>query len=263
MQKSGTEVIVLLVASSLLVLFLVIIIGSTIFISQKRKFRNRQKLIDIQTAYEQEILKTRLEIQTQTFETISRELHDNVGTILSMANVHMKTIPEMLDPLEQYKIKEAILLLNEAIDDLRDISHSLNPEWLDRMSMQEAIGKEMTRISNLHLLEVHIDMKGEEFIIPARDKIIIFRVVQEIVNNILHHAGAANLWMSMDFENGLMLIRIRDDGKGFDKHLVMKKDGIGLKNIFNRADMINAKVDLESTHGMGTTYSLSYMNKDL
>jgi glucose-6-phosphate-specific signal transduction histidine kinase len=96
MQESGTEVIVLLIVSTIVVLILVAIIMSTLVISQKRKFRNRQKMEEMRSAYEREILKTQLEIQTQTFESISRELHDNVGVLISLASVNMKTMPPRL-----------------------------------------------------------------------------------------------------------------------------------------------------------------------
>lgn len=258
MQEPNTEVIVLLFASSIVVIILVAIIGGTLFISQKRKFINRKKISDLRYAFEQEILKTQLEIQSQTFETISRELHDNVGTIVSMANVYLQTLPAMNDLSDQNKIMQAGILLNEAIDALRDISHSLNTEWLEKLSIKEAVENEIDKIRRSNLYEVDVESAGIEFSIPVKDKMIIFRVIQEMLNNIIRHSDASEVAIRILFENSLLKIRIKDNGKGFDSVAVLEKKGMGLQNIFTRARMINMIVELESSPGKGTNYELSY-----
>src|SRR5690242_20981737 len=91
MPDKFSEVVLILVGSTFIILVLVVLVITVLFINQKRKFRHRLELSDLRNEYDRELLQAQLEIQSQTFETISRELHDNVGTLLSIAMVHLRS----------------------------------------------------------------------------------------------------------------------------------------------------------------------------
>src|SRR5688572_1436459 len=98
MQNNLQEVTLILIASSVIILMLTIIIIAALFINQKRKFRFRQQMEDQKKLFDQEILRTQLEIQTQTFETISHELHDNVSNTLAAALLNLNMLEKDGEP---------------------------------------------------------------------------------------------------------------------------------------------------------------------
>ena len=108
-----SEVVLILVGSTLIILLLIGLIVLALFISQKRKFRYRQQLLDIKYQNEQEVLRAQLETQAQTFQTISQELHDNVGTIMSIAIVHSKAAASALP--DNKNLTESSKLLEEGL----------------------------------------------------------------------------------------------------------------------------------------------------
>jgi glucose-6-phosphate-specific signal transduction histidine kinase len=116
MQDKLSEVTLILIGSTLIILILTGLIIISLFISQKRKFRHHQEKLDMKNNFDNELLRSRLEIQSQAFESISRELHDNVGTLISIAMVHVKSQGERKNGEDISKRDEVTSLLNEAMD---------------------------------------------------------------------------------------------------------------------------------------------------
>ena len=119
MPQELSEVVLILVGSTFVILLLISLIIVALFISQKRKFRHRHELAVLKNTYEQEVLRTQLETQMQTFETISQELHDNVGTLVSMAMVHLNSTESTA--VQRMHWEETNKLLDEAMNILREV----------------------------------------------------------------------------------------------------------------------------------------------
>ena len=199
-----------------------------------------------------------LEIQLQSFESISRELHDNVGTLISIAMVHIRSLDGVRES-ERQKITEADSLLNEAMDTLRDISRSLNPENINRLGWQKSFIFELDRIRKTNLFTIRYTEEGEPFIIGLNKQIIIFRILQETLNNIVKHSNGNYIDIHIRFSNPEVIITLKDDGRGFDKELAdLSAQGSGIKNMLARAAMLPAVLDIEGGIGTGTLVKLSY-----
>jgi signal transduction histidine kinase len=239
------------------------VIIATLFISQKRKFRHRLELTDLKNDYDRELLKAQLEIQTNTFETISRELHDNAGTILSIATVHLKSIEDNGDVKTRAKILEVESLLNEAMDLMRDISRSLNPENIKRIGWQQSFVSELERISRAKLFSIETSITGTPFPMEGTRQIILFRMLQEAINNIVKHSEATKVQVNIEYGQNKMEIAVSDNGKGIDKESSQGSDGSGLRNMKARALMLPAQLDVYSQVGKGTTITIRYNREDL
>jgi two-component system NarL family sensor kinase len=258
-MPSNFEVTLILIASTATILLLTGFIVLSLFISQKRKYRFRQEKLSMKNNFDQELLRSRLEIQSQAFESISRELHDNVGTLISIALVHIKSLPSGLQETEKQKIMEADDLLNEAMDTLRDISRSIHPENIGRLGWQQSFIAELERIRKTNMFTVNYSQEGEPVQIQLEKQVIIFRILQESLNNIVRHSNGNHINSHICFSGGEVNITITDDGVGFDEDPAnLVGDGSGIRNMISRAAMLPAILTIKNGPTSGGMVSLTY-----
>lgn len=258
MPEELSEVTLILFTSTAIILLLTGLIVFSLFIQQRRKYRFRQEKLAMQNNFDQELLRSHLEIQTQAFESISRELHDNVGTIISIAMVHIQSLDASTEK-EQQTLTQACNLLDEGLDILRDISRSIHPENISRLGWQNAFIAELERIRKINLFEVHYSAEGEPITIELGKQVIIFRILQESLNNIVKHSNGNNITVHIRFNQDYVIIRIEDDGEGLKKHTdKLGSQGSGLRNMIARAAMLPAILQIENGPTLGTVITLSY-----
>ncbi len=207
---------------------------------------------EMKKIYEKTILQSQIEIQEQTFRHISQEIHDNVGQILSLVSLNVSSMPTT-DIEKRTFTRE---LVAKAVADLRDISKSLNPERIQVLELVHTIKHELDLLEksgNYHIeLLVNNPIEG----LSAERKIILFRMIQEVMNNIIKHAKASSIKIVLDQNEESDLISIIDDGIGFSQEWPMNQ-GIGLSNIKKRGEMIKTSVTIESILNRGTTVNFS------
>ena len=140
--------------------------------------------------YEKQLLKSQLiEIQELTFNQISQEIHDNVGQLLSLARIQINIMNES-ENFNRNMLNEVKENIGNAMTDLRDIARSLNSERIRNASIIEAVVIEMERISKSGVIRARVLAEGVECGMNEQKKFILFRVIQECVQNILKHAGS-------------------------------------------------------------------------
>ena len=236
-------------------LALFIVFFALLFNNKKNKLIKDKRLM--KANFEQELLQTQLEIQEQTIKTISQEIHDNVGQVLSLAKLNLNTLSFSEGADKQQKIENSISLVGKAINDLRDLSRSMNGDKIADLGLQEAIENELKIIQNTGQFSTNITITGKPYKLKAQNEMVIFRIVQESLNNILKHSKAQNIVADINYEPDLYKLFIRDDGSGFEvSSLEAGKTGIGLKNMQSRAALIGAVFSIESAGHTGTTVSI-------
>jgi two-component system, NarL family, sensor kinase len=209
---------------------------------------------------QQELLRTQLEIQEQTLKNISQEIHDNIGQVLSLAKLNLNRMdPSKPNDLEE-KIKDSKNLVGKAIQDLRDLSKTLNTDNIESIGLLKAIGYELDMIGKTGSHQTDLKTKGNIIRLDAQKELILFRIVQEVLNNILKHADAGNISVQANYESRQLELVIDDDGNGFDLNPLNDPDnqaaGLGIRNMHNRAKMIGADFSISSTLGEGTKVKL-------
>jgi len=259
MPEKFSEVTLILFASTLIILLLTGLVVVSLFINQRRKYRFHREKFEMKTNFDRELLRSHLEIQSQAFESISRELHDNVGTLISIAMVHIRSMS--VPVAETEKISEVDGLLNEAMDSLRDISRSINPENINRLGWQKSFVAELDRVRKTKLFNVQYSEEGLPFSIEIQKQTIIFRILQETLNNIVKHSCGNQIYAHVGFVNNIVSVTIRDDGKGFETG--QPGEGAGIKNMRSRAAMLPAVLDIESGVKSGTIVKLTYTEPTL
>lgn len=256
MQKEKLDIVFAIMAASTFVLLLVIAAFMLFRIYLKRKNKLVLEQERMRTRFEQTLLHSKLEIQEETFTHIGREIHDNIGQVLSLARINLNTMATA----DEQKVNLIDDLMGKAITDLRNLSHSLdtdlirNTGWIkaaERMFL--ALEKSGTCKLNFHAEENLPDLGNEK-------PIILFRMIQEILNNIIKHAKASQVKFEASHREGKIDILIQDNGTGFDPSEIEK--GAGLQNLQTRAKMIDANLYIHTAlagavPGSGTTVTIS------
>ena len=221
--------------------------------NKKKKFIQEKQ--NLQVLFQQQLLQSQLEMQEQTFNIISQEIHDNVGQSLSLAKVQLNIL-ERGGTLNISLLAETKDSVSKAMTDLRDIAKSLNSERIQQSSLPEIITQELTRVSRSGLLLTNIHLEGDEQNLQEQKKLIVFRIVQEALQNILKHSGARNVDIFFRYNIDFLYIIITDNGKGFDKRLFTIKDGLGLGNMMKRASLIGGEAQIDSILNEGTKITI-------
>ncbi len=223
--------------------------------NKKNQLHHKEKQI-IQANFNQTLLQSQLEIQEQTFNTISREIHDNVGQILSLTKVQLNII-EHGDTINKPLLIEAKENISKALTDLRDIAKGLSSDHISILGLIKSVDLESQRINRSGFLKLRFQVNGKEQFIDQQKQLILFRVIQECLQNIIKHAAASHVFLNFNFGPSQFFIEIEDDGKGFD-FLHEQKDhhGLGLLNIFKRIEMIGGTATIKSQLTMGTKVKL-------
>jgi signal transduction histidine kinase len=209
----------------------------------------------LKAQFEQTILQTQLEIQEQTFKNISQEIHDNIGQTLSLAKLNINTMdPDKRDELEE-KIHSSSQLITKAIQDLRDLSKSMNTDLVVEMGLARSIEYEAQLFEKAGVYAVQFQVQGHYTKLPPQHELILFRIFQEAMNNIIKHAAASEIHIRLYCRDPFVL-EIQDNGKGFDSTALLQNErqwaGLGLRNMKSRAALIGAQYHIESTAGTGT-----------
>jgi signal transduction histidine kinase len=232
MDSLSQEITIIVIASAF---FLMVAIGIIIIIliHQKKQLRYVYEKQELQSQFQKELLKTRLEVRDETLDKLSKELHDNIGQLMSTAKVLIGTARRNLpDSLETLHL--AGETMTTAITELRMLSKSLNTDWLEKFSFFENLRTEAARINASK--EYTMSVSYPESIDMVTDhQLMLFRIVQEAFQNSLKHGMAShiNIKVEQNERNHLSVI-IEDDGKGFDVQDTSRL-GLGITNIKNRA----------------------------
>lgn len=245
------EILAVIITVVVLFMALLCVMVLIMFNHQRRKFRYREEKKAMSEAYQKQLLESRLEMQEETFDSISREIHDNVGQLLSLVKVQLNIAEQNgvsnLDLLTDIKTN-----VGQAMTDLRDIAKSLSSERLQWIPLTQAVSQELQRIGRNGLMQCYLHTEGEERTLPEQNKTIAFRVVQESLQNILKHAQATEIKVLFDFADIGLGIYIHDNGVGFDTEKAAT-GGLGLQNIKTRAALMGGHADIKSNSGEGTT----------
>lgn len=218
---------------------------------QLQQFKDQQLL---KSNYEQALFNTQLEIQEQTFKTISQEIHDNIGQVLSLAKMNLATADIEQEHKSAEKVHMAKDLVSKAIQDLRDLSRTLNTEIIASMGLLRAIETELQMIQKAASIETEMNIEGTVSRLEPQKELILFRIVQEALHNVIKHSNARQVTVDAVYSNQYLYLKISDDGHGFS--ISEETAGSGLRNMQSRAKLIGAEWNI-SSNGQGTLINIS------
>lgn len=250
------EVFISVLACSAIFVVLTAVIFIFLLKYAKRRRLQELQMLELRQAFQEQSLQSQIEIQEHTFQAISQEIHDNVGQVLSLAKVQANILRERKD--HQPELVEALKdNIGKALQDLRDLAHGLNHDRLRYIDIHEAIAHEAARISRTGRLQVAANSRGSKQELQDQKKLILFRVVQECLQNCLKHAAATNIDIFCNYGQDDITIDIRDNGIGFDNKVLVGSKGQGLATIRKRVELAGGKYNIDSVINQGTHITLT------
>lgn len=204
--------------------------------------------------HRQERLNGILEATERERKSLSYELHDGVNQVLTTCKLLLES--EINSGNQSAYVKRTFKLIQEVINNLRELSHELNPSELGNEGLYEAAQELVERINATGKIEVTTHVKGFTFLkdLCPQLSLSLFRIMQEALTNIMKHAHAKKVFINLVSSTGAVDLEIGDDGKGFNRH--NEKMGLGLKSIYTRAEAAGGKAYIESSPGKGTLLSV-------
>ncbi len=205
---------------------------------------------------EAQLLKTQLELQEQTLQHISQEIHDNIGQALTFVKLNINTIDLYKMEETQDKLTESKELITKAIQDLRNVAKTINTDFIKEAGLAACIEYQLHFLEKTGLYTTRFQMSESWCKSLPETELVLFRVVQELLNNIVKHAEATIIEVKLECFSGKLLITVGDNGKGFlpsEQVLTDGEKGLGLGNMNRRIAIIQGKILIDSTPGSGTT----------
>ncbi len=221
---------------------------------------NRNKLKQ-EAKLQEEILKQQqlasravLEAEEKERQRIGLDLHDGVGQMMSAAKINLSSFLsdiEVPNEEERLRVDNILSLIDESCKEVRAVSHSMMPNALLKAGLASAVREFLNRIDS-KVLEVNLYTEGLDERLDTTIETVLYRVIQESVNNVIKHSGASRLDISIIKDEDGLSATIEDNGKGFDTSDASIRNGIGLKNIETRINYLKGEVNIDSSPGHGT-----------
>lgn len=213
--------------------------------------RLQQELVNEKVARQKELAQAAIQVQEAERQQLGEELHDNVNQLLATTKLYLEhalSNPEVADDF----VNKANANISVIIEEIRKLSRSLTPPGLAEPGLLAAINDLLTDLGSAG--DMKFDFRSEGIVEDdlSRDKMLaIYRIVQEQLNNIIKHASAQNVSISLERIEDELVLKISDDGIGFDPAVL--RFGVGLTNIRNRAELYGGQMELQSKPGDGAT----------
>lgn len=202
--------------------------------------------------FQQALLQTEVEIREQLLTDISRDLHDNLGQIASLVKINLAMISEDQLPQDKLRLQESSTLLRQLIDEIRLLSTSLNNQNLKATGLLTMMEKDIMRINKLGLLKLEFESPDTPPDIDPNVSVFLYRMFQEMINNILKHSGATEAQILVKDNDQQLSLQVKDNGVGIGNEIRTTSSGHGLVNIRERCKIIGAACSIESLPNKGT-----------
>lgn len=212
--------------------------------------------METELLFQSELTKSKIEIKEQTLTNVSRELHDNIGQILSVALMQMNLFIENDTSDSKKEINNIKELVTKSLNEIRLLSKIMNGDLYVKTNFIDAVSEDLERIRQLKKIKCELKVAGESTLINKEHETILYRILQESIANILRHSHSETICIEVFFSNNNCKINIIDTGKGFDTENY--NQGAGISNIKMRAKLIGAAFKISSQKNRGTTLTINY-----
>src|SRR6476646_1471502 len=231
---------------------LVLVIGLILFIifHQRRVIRYQQKLQNLEIEQQKMMLTASIKLQEEERQRLAADLHDDAGPLLATARLYLNENLVNQDKNTQLQaIYQARQIIDDTIQLIRNISHSLMPPTLKNFGLESAVNDLFQKISGSGTINASSRFHDYSDRLKPEKELVVFRIIQELINNILKHSNSSFIHLTQNNHNGSFLLRVHHDGRGivqtdFEK-LNKSNVGLGLKNISSRLKVAQGKIFFE------------------
>jgi signal transduction histidine kinase len=248
---------------TLAALVVALLIVALLFIRSRHKKRiHEQELKSIHQQKELQLLQALMQGEEKERSRIAKDLHDGVAGMLAAVKMHFSSMSGADNLMQVEGYQQGMKLLNEATQEIRKTSHNLMPEVLLQHGLDEALRRYCNNVNNSKVLQIQYDSWGDVSRFTGSFELSVYRIVQELVNNIIKHSKATQAIVQLSQQEDLLSISIEDNGVGFSNNDA-GKDGMGLRSLQSRIKAMNGKLEVESSQQSGVSAYLEFEIADL
>ncbi len=226
-----------------------------IYKSRKNRIIAEQKIMQLEEEKKHLAARFLVEGEEKERKRIALELHDNLGVLLSATKMQFTEIRDK-SPENAALVTKATQFLEQASKDVRKISHNLMPGLLTKLGLYEALEDLFETLDESEGLDAVIDVVGPQDRLDENKEIMIYRMMQEIVNNTLKHASASKIDLTLIVDAEELNISYADNGKGFEVEEIIDKKSIGLQSILSRVKFLDGRIKIDSAKGTGSVFRI-------
>ncbi len=250
MERTEFLILLSVVVSTMLVMAGAIILFVVFY--QKRMIQEQLKRQILEFEYQDKMMKAELESQESERKRLAADLHDSIGSMLSTIRVGLVTIGKTLP--NPSGIDQTKRMLDDTISSVRRISSDLMPATLEKFGLVYALQELCERFQATSQINMEFNQPTETIEIEKQRQLMIFRIVQELLNNAIKHAQASLISVTLDFQDEIV-ISVSDNGVGFnpdDFKNNKEGKGLGLYNIDNRTRLLGGKIEVGKSQVKGS-----------
>ncbi|HET9826788.1 MAG TPA: histidine kinase, partial [Chitinophagaceae bacterium] len=225
---------------------------------KRYKFKQEARMKTALMKQQQLAAKAVLEAEENERQRIAKDLHDGIGQMMSAAKINLSAFESGIqfhDREQQLALGKIIELVDDSCKEVRNVSHNMMPNALLKSSLASAIREFVDKLDQKKL-QVHLYTEGLDERVDSNIEPVLYRIIQECVNNVIKHADATSLDISLIKDKDGISGTVEDNGRGFDTTEMQKLNGMGLKNIITRIEYLSGTVEFDSTPGKGTLVAL-------
>ncbi|WP_370088375.1 sensor histidine kinase [Ekhidna sp.] len=247
-----SKVILLVIIGTIGVMLMAFSVVFFVLLYRRRVLENELEIQEVKTKHQTEMLNATLKSQEAERNRLGTELHDGVGAMLSTIKLNLEVAKRKGDI---QTLGPVLGHLDDTISQVRGISHQMMPIILDKYGLKRAVEDLFDKVSG-DSLSIIITQWNTEEELDRQNSLMLFRIVQELLNNTIKHADATEVEFSLAKAGSQLKIQYADNGKGFPSEVLENSQGMGLLNIKNRAQAINASVSFENKNEGGAKVNL-------
>lgn len=239
---------------------LVVVLGTGVYLYFVRIRRKQQETIKASIIEQDKIrFKAVIDAGEKESKRIAKDLHDSLGQMLSTAKMNLSGLNNSVyDQDDKQMYNNAVTLIDSACTEVRSISHNLMPTSLIRKGLIVAINELVRQLNDSKKLQVAFEVNGIQERLDEHMEFSVYRIIQEIMNNNIRHAEATAVDVFFEKTANEIILRITDNGKGFNPEIVYKSKGLGWMSILSRVNMLKGTIHIDSKPGVGSVITLNF-----
>ena len=262
MDPQIQDIILSVGVSSVALMMLVVLLINLLLISLNRRLKHKTHVLGMRTYYEKELIKTQIEVAESTLNDIARDLHDDVGQMLTFSIIQLNNIVSD-NPVLENKITEVRDTVHKTLQSVRSISKTLSNDYLTSFGIFQSLDQLCERLVKQGI-EASFVFPKELLFRSKSNELFTFRIIQELINNTLKHSGATEIKLNFTDSSNSIRMQYQDNGRGFDAEVLKKenlKNSLGFINIYLRAELMNASLKVRTEQGAGFYFELQIPNE--
>lgn len=249
-------------------IILLLVLGVIVFVLQyqKRLLQHQEQVQRLKTTKQYQVLEATMQYQEAERRRVARDLHDEVGSMLSLVRLNLhQLVAGMVGATENVRNSEQTIkkLLDEVIGSVRRISHDLMPVVLDKMGLVQALESLRRSVPATANATLTFECNDKSRRLEPKLELLLYRMVQELLNNTLKHAHATLIHIKLLFTDEEVILHFEDNGVGFDyaAHLQAAALGVGVVSLRSRVNLLNGNMNIHSEAGVGTRVEITVPTK--